>query len=422
MSANTLFYTFPRIVLPLAAACLQPQIRFNFVKNMKKILIQQLFITTLMLFALNSVSAEDKEETPASTPLQSTMIILDGSNSMWGQLQGVNKIVTARKSLKTLLENAHGSINFGLMTYGSRRKSDCKDFTMVSKPGDYNQKKMLRNINRMNPRGRSPIAEALKKAAQNLPADNAHILLVSDGEESCGGDPCAVASELRHANPNLQIDVIGFRDEKESQLECIAENGNGAFVFANNTERLKILLAGVQAKARNIMNSSPDAEGGLPGSVEISIKPNHTGSDPTRANFSIYMPDGNNVASFTSRTQVKEYLEPGQYRVKAQWKGQSYTDSITIQSGKNSTLQFDASQSGILKLSALNSDQQAVRVNYSVYLTNGDFISRHVYQRDTDIRVPVDEYRIKADFDGQIQEKNISIKPNTGNTLIFKFE
>lgn len=389
---------------------------------MKKILTQPLLITTLMLLTLNSAVAENKENPPAAPPRQSTMIILDGSNSMWGQLQGVNKIVTARDSLKTLLENAHGSINFGLMTYGNRRKSSCKDFTLVSKPGDYNKQTMLRNINRMNPRGRSPIAEALKKAAQHLPADNAHILLVSDGEESCGGDPCAVASELRRANPNLQIDVIGFRDEKESQLECIAENGNGAFVFANNTERLKTLLAGVQAKARTVMNSATDTESDLPGSVEISIKSNHSNNNPTRANFSIYTPDGSNVASFTSRTQVKEYLKPGQYRIKAQWKGQNYTDNVTIQQGKNSTLQFDASQSGTLKLSALDADQQAIRVNYSIYLTNGDFISRHVYQQGVEVRMPTAEYRIKADFDGKIQEKNIRIEPNKTNTLTFKFD
>nr|CAA6828854.1 MAG: Unknown protein [uncultured Thiotrichaceae bacterium] len=393
---------------------------------MKKILIQQLLITTTMLGLSNNILAEDKKSTPDNSPRQSTMIILDGSNSMWGQLQGINKIVTARESLKTLLENAHGSIDFGLLTYGNRKKQGCTDFTLVSKPENYNQKKMLRDINKMNPRGRSPIAAALKKAAKNLPAENAHILLVSDGEESCDGDPCAVARELRESNPNLQIDVIGFRDEKEAQLECIAENGNGAFVVADNNERLKTLLAGVQAKARSVINStinnSTNTGDGSPGSVEASIKSNHIGGTPSRADFSIYNLNGSNIANFTSRIQIKEYLDPGKYRVKAQWKGQSYTNTVTVQSGKTSTLQFDASQSGMLKLTALDADKQAVRVNYSIYLKNGDFISRHVHQENIDVRIPVSEYRVKADFDGIMMEKNISIEPDKDNNHVFQFE
>lgn len=410
-------------MLPLSPALTNPKFVLILQEIMKKILIQQLFITTLMLCLSHTALAEDKKPAPDNTPRQSTMIILDGSNSMWGQLQGINKIVTARESLKTLLDNAHGSINFGLLTYGNRNKS-CNDFTLVSKPEDYDQKEMLQNIRRMNPRGRSPIADALKKAAANLPAENAHILLVSDGEESCGGDPCAVAKELREANPGLQIDVIGFRDEKEAQLECIAENGNGAFVVADNTERLKTLLDGVQAKARTVSNTTSNSvtEGNSPGSVEISIKSNHTGSEPSRANFSIYRPDGSNIANFTSRIQVKEYLEPGEYRVKAQWKGQSYTDNVTVQAGKTSTLQFDASQSGMLRISSLNANKEVVKANYSVYLANGDFISRHVHQDSVDLRIPAADYRIKADFDGTIQEKNISIEPNKDNNHVFRFE
>lgn len=389
----------------------------------------------LLLGSTQTVTAEENKAT-GNTLRQSTMIILDGSNSMWGQLQGINKIVMARESLSTLLENAHGSIDFGLLTYGNRRKRSCSDFTLVSKPEAYDQKTMLRNIRRMKPYGRSPIADALKKAADNLPEQNAHILLVSDGEESCGGDPCAVAAGLRRANPNLQIDVIGFRDEKEAQLECIAENGNGAFVVADNTERLKTLLAGVRAKAQTVLINnnrttantntttidSDNAADGLPGSVEVSIKPGLPGSRPVRANFSIYTPDGNNVASFTSRIQVKEYLKPGNYRVKAQWQGRSYTDNINIRSGRTSNLQFDAGQEGILKLSALDKDNQPVKVNYSIYLSGGDFISRHVYQNTVDVRLPDTEYRIKADRDGKILETRLLIESGKDNAYIFRFD
>ncbi|MGB0847654.1 MAG: vWA domain-containing protein [Thiolinea sp.] len=396
---------------------------------MKKIMIQRLLTASVLSVLLNTTTLAEtttqSDNQQAATPQQSTMIVLDGSNSMWGQLQGINKIVTARESLKTLLENAHGSINFGLLTYGNKRKKSCNDFTLVSKPDDYDMVSLLKNIYRMNPKGRSPIADALKKAASILPAENAHILLVSDGEESCDGDPCAVAKELREANPSLQIDVIGFRAEKEAQLECIAENGNGAFVVADNTERLKTLLAGVQAKAQMIQNADSGSDetddNSLPGSVEISIKPNGT-QLPPRANYSIYTLDGNNVASFTSRTQVKEYLKPGQYRVKALWKGRSETNTVRIKSGQTSRLEFDAGIPAVLRISAIDADKLPVAVNYSVYMQNGDFISQHVLRSSVEAKIPAGAYRVKADYNGKVIEKNLRVVAGQNNDYTFEFE
>ncbi len=398
------------------------------VNNMKKTTISQRLLTVAVLAAaLNPVTltaTAHAAEQPAS--LQSTMIVLDGSNSMWGQLQGINKIVTARESLKTLLENAEDNINFGLLTYGSRKRG-CNDFKLVSKPEDYDRVSLLKNIYRMNPRGRSPIAAALKKAASILPAENAHILLVSDGDESCGGDPCAMARELRAANPALQIDVIGFRAEKEAQLECIAENGNGAFVVADDHERLKTLLAGVQAKAQMIKNTAvlvgveeEVGSPGLPGSVELSIKPN--GNQPLqRANFSIYTLGGSNVASFTSRIKVKEYLKPGTYRVKALWRGRSETGTVTIASGQTSRLQFDGGQYGRLNLSAQGAKQQPLAANYSVYLNNGDFISKHVLRFNVEASLPVGNYRVKADVDGDILEQQLQVIAGQNIEYTFTF-
>ena len=375
-------------------------------------------LSTTVLAATNSASDQQN-----NTAQQSTMIVLDGSNSMWGQLQGINKIVTARESLKTLLENAHGSINFGLLTYGSRRKKDCRDLKLVSKPADYDMVSVLKEIYRMKPKGRSPVADALKKAASTLPPENAHILLVSDGKDSCGGDPCAVARELRAANPSLQIDVIGFREDKnkEEQLECIAENGNGAFVVAKNTDRLKTLLAGVQAKAQMLTKAAGISnDKNLPGSVEISIKEN--GGQPTqRANYTIYTPDDNNVASFTSRIQVKEYLKPGTYRVKALWRGRSETNTVIIRSGQTTRLQFGAGTYGTLRLSAQDDKKLPLAINYSVYLKNGDFISKHVLRHNVETRVPVGSYRIKANFDGETIEKRVDVAEDQNNKHVFEF-
>lgn len=403
---------------------------------MKKMNVSQLLRSVLLGAALSTTTAIANDAQPTRTDnavaQQSTMIVLDSSQSMWGQLNTSTddrKYATARESLKTLLENAHGSIDFGLLTYGSKvrikgnnKSKGCNDFNLAVKPADYDIVSLLKEVYRIEPRGRSPVAKALRKAAAMLPPENAHILLVSDGKDSCGSDPCAVARELRADNPSLQIDVIGFREDKnkEEQLECIAENGNGAFVVANDTDRLKTLLAGVQAKAQIIKNATVN-DANLPGSVELSIKAN--GTQPTqRANYSIYTLSGSNVASFTSRLQVKEYLKPGSYRVKAAWQGRSETGTITISPGQTSRLQFDAGAYGLLRLSAVDEKKQPVAVNYSVYLQNGDFISKHVLRYDVDKRVPTGAYRIKADFNGKVLEKQLNVTQDQNKQHVFEFE
>lgn len=363
-------------------------------------------------------------ESPA--PRQTTMLILDGSNSMWGQLNNVNKIVTARESIRTLLENAEGNIQFGLLTYGSEGKNaGCKDFNLVVKPENYDLVKVLKEVYKLKPKGRSPIAAALKEAAQQLPTDNAHILLVSDGIESCEGDPCATAKQLVEDNPSLQIDVVGFRTEKEAQLECIAENGRGAFVVATDTERLKTLLAGVQAKAVTITEAAKPTrtlidKKSQPGSVELNILAEGN-TEPLRANYSIYHPDGTNVVNFTARTRVTEYLPPGEYRVKAIWQTVEKSENLTIHSGKATPLTFNIGPTGEIAVQALNKTQQPIAVNYALYTAKGEFISRHVFQESVKTRLAVGDYRIKALLDKKTLEASIKVTQDAVTHYTFNF-
>ncbi|HPQ94511.1 MAG: VWA domain-containing protein [Thiothrix sp.] len=399
--------------------------------------MQRLSLTLTLALCLmaNPLPAQDSNSpasgnTSSSATRPSVMIVLDGSNSMWGQLEGINKIVTARESLKALLANSGDKINFGLLTYGDKRKKNgCTDFTLVSRPENYDMVDMLKNIYKLNPRGRSPISAALETAASGLPRQNAHILLVSDGEESCGGDPCAMAAKLVADNPDLRIDVIGFRAEKEAQLECIAENGQGAFVVADNHERLNTLLAGVEARglpendpATNTparSDSGPDKM--PPGSLELNILADGA-RVPLRANYSIYNQSNQNIVNFTSRTQVHEYLKPGTYKVKAIWKNYHQTETVTIQPGQTSQLQFDAGSLGNIQLAVLDRRGQPLNVNLSVYTAGGDFISQDVLQNQLQTQLPVGRYRVKANLEKLEQEAVLDVSHGNTSTHTFRFE
>ena len=68
----------------------------------------------------------------------------------------------------------------------------------------------------------------------------ASIVLVSDGVESCGKDPCEVARQLRERHGiDLVVHVVGFDvHEGQEQLQCIAEAGGGRFLLASNAAEL----------------------------------------------------------------------------------------------------------------------------------------------------------------------------------------
>ena len=84
------------------------------------------------------------------------------------------------------------------------------------------------------------MAAALRQAADALDYQNkpAKILLVSDGIENCGQDPCQAAKELAAQAKDLEIDVIGFdmNNHEMGQLKCIAVNGAGHMVEADMSE------------------------------------------------------------------------------------------------------------------------------------------------------------------------------------------
>ncbi|PID48787.1 MAG: hypothetical protein CR991_09730 [Proteobacteria bacterium] len=407
---------------------------------MKNILIRHLNLSFLklslacsLLLALPTQAQENTapENNDTSKNRQATMIVLDGSNSMWAQVDGINKIVTARESLKDVLEAADDSIEFGLLVYGNRRKRQgCTDITLVSKPEDYDQKTMIKQVYKIKPFGRSPIASALEAAAARL-KDRPHsrILLVSDGEESCERDPCATAAQLIEENPSLQIDVMGFQESKEAQLECIAENGRGAFVFAEDKKRLQTLLASAKAPAVQTTLSRPNAppssrmmDENIPGSVELSLKANDIASGALLANYFVYDMNGLIVANFTARRHVKEYLKPGTYRVKVVWKNYSAAKTLTIHSGENVPHTFDVGPIGQLKLSATNKQGKPIPASYAIYAQNDEFISRYVMLDEVKEQLPTGQFRIRATLGNDLEEAEVTIRPKQESQHIFSFE
>ena len=77
----------------------------------------------------------------------------------------------------------------------------------------------------------------------------ATVILVSDGEETCNADPCALGKELEAAGVDFTAHVIGFDIQKGSkadrQLQCLAANTGGRYVHARNAAELDKALGAV---------------------------------------------------------------------------------------------------------------------------------------------------------------------------------
>jgi len=189
----------------------------------------------------------------AATPLQAQddkpniVMILDSSRSMWGQIDGINKVVSARTVLGQLAPRLEQDANFGLVAYGHRQTAGCRDVQLVLPLAANKADKIKSVVNRIKPKGSTPIAAAMIEGAKAAAASKqkASIILVADGLDNCKGDPCATADKLKQSSKDLTIHAIAFdRKEKDALegLRCVAENTGGTFFSATNEGEFKIAL------------------------------------------------------------------------------------------------------------------------------------------------------------------------------------
>lgn len=200
------------------------------------------------------------------------LFILDGSNSMWGQVDGVAKIEIAKDVLVKLMTDIPVDAQVGLVAYGHRTEGDCSDIQTLSAIGSEAPSDVAAKITALTPRGKTPISAALEQSAAEFAGfgdDTNSIILISDGIESCEGDPCAVAEAIASRGIGVRVHVVGFDVDATAreQLACIAEKGGGRYVDADDTAGLQDALAEVRDVI--VADNAPPAEPELPAPVEL---------------------------------------------------------------------------------------------------------------------------------------------------------
>ncbi len=192
-----------------------------------------------------------------STPLfaqenSRAILVLDGSGSMWGQIDGKAKITIAQDVIGELLQSLPVQQELGLTVYGHRTKGSCTDIETIIEPGPDQQDTIAAAVNTIKPKGKTPMTDAVIAAAQALryTEDKATVILVSDGIETCHPDPCAAARALEDAGVDFTAHVVGFNitdPEAIAQMQCLADETGGTFLSADNADELAEALVTVSA-------------------------------------------------------------------------------------------------------------------------------------------------------------------------------
>lgn len=190
------------------------------------------------------------------------LFILDASNSMWGQVEGRAKIETAKEALSRLLSDLPPGTRAGLMVYGHRSESSCDDVELALPVGEADPARVTDLLDRIRPKGKTPIASSLQSSAAAFTAameGSRHVVLISDGIETCEGDPCAAASALAAADIRPRVHVIGFDigEEERAQLQCIADLGGGQYFSADSTAGFAEAVAEVVEVAQQEPEPAP---------------------------------------------------------------------------------------------------------------------------------------------------------------------
>jgi Ca-activated chloride channel family protein len=206
----------------------------------------------ILLAALGSA----RGESPASPCIQDAMIVFDASGSMSGNMEGgigtlKPRIDEVRHALAEVLPKATRFRRVGLIIYGPGPGEQC-NVRLDLKPTANSSSLIMRDLDALSPSGKTPLTTAVAKAADVLDYRKkpGMIVVVTDGEETCGGSPCALGKELRAAAAQLTVHIIGFRMKDYSwtgensvlDAKCLAEENKGLYLSANNREELVAAL------------------------------------------------------------------------------------------------------------------------------------------------------------------------------------
>jgi Ca-activated chloride channel homolog len=198
-------------------------------------------------FLPDPTQSEGGEEKQAS---KKAIILLDASSSMLLQAEGRVKMDIAKDAVKSFAQTIGQSSEVSLVVYGHKgSESDadkiesCSAIEELYPMGKYSKQEFHGAVDSFESKGWTPLAGAIQKASDmsGQYSEGTTIYIVSDGAETCDGDPVQASKILAEKHINNSVNIIGFDvdGKTENQLKAVAEAGNGEYFKADSPEELK---------------------------------------------------------------------------------------------------------------------------------------------------------------------------------------
>lgn len=294
-------------------------------------------VFALVVGVLSSVAAAQS----CNTADRSVLLILDASGSMNAKLpSGDARITVAQRAIKGVASLIPEEAQLALRMYGfqsPREQKNCEDSNLAVAfgPAKAVGESIASSVDGATAQGYTPIAYSLEQAASDFPADAKErvIVLVSDGKETCKGDPVVAAKAL--ATNGITVHTVGFIVDTATrgQLQAIAQATGGSYFDAPvGPELPDTLKSAFEACKKRV--------------VKLPAKPKPGKLRTTSATYThdvISADTGQKVAQF-NRVHTEVELPAGIYEVKfgpGSWKG------IEVRPGETTTI-----EPGVLKVEA----------------------------------------------------------------------
>ena len=189
----------------------------------------------------------ERESAPVSI-----LFLIDSSHSMKEKIPSGDgdkdsKMEAAKRVLQEACARIPNDISVGLRVFGNGFRgdfTDCQQSTLLVPIQKNNRRSIIESARAMAPYGLTPLTYGLMQAEQDLRylQGQKTVILISDGAETCGGDPCAYIDRLAKIGVRMKIDIVGVglkRDKgAQEQLNCIAQKSGGKYYDANTSAEL----------------------------------------------------------------------------------------------------------------------------------------------------------------------------------------
>jgi Ca-activated chloride channel family protein len=292
------------------------------------------------------------------------LLIFDFSNSMYGLWESDSKINIARKMVNRMVDSLAivPNVQLALRAYGHQKKyppQDCDD-TKLEVPFSRDNAHMIKSrINTLQPKGTTPIAMSLEACAKDFPDNKGRniVILITDGKEECGGDPCAIAQALQSKNIILKPFIVGVGKmdlEIIKSFDCVGnyydaatENGFNQVLNIIITQILNVSTCQVNLLDKNGKPTETD--------VAMTFYDQQTGA--VKHHFMHTM--NNRGVPDTLR------IDPMQkYRIKLHTIPEVEKNDVSLSPGKHTIIPIDAPQ-GFLKVQ-IGENEKIKDVNFVI--------------------------------------------------------